>query len=208
MKRMVLICILIFGLVLSWSMVSSGNSFHVITVKKRKFSPVPKTGQTASYGTGTDGELEKGVTWPNPRFTDKGDGTVKDNLTGLIWLKNANCFGQREWATALNDCNTLNSGECGLTDSSIEGDWRLPNIKELQSLIHFGYYNPALPNTAGTGKWTENDPFTNVVSIFHWSSTTAAFNTLIAAGVYMYSGNVDTVVKTDSHYVLPVRDDN
>jgi hypothetical protein len=32
-----------------------------------------------------------GVAWPNPRFTDNSDGTVTDNLTGLIWLKNANC---------------------------------------------------------------------------------------------------------------------
>ena len=56
-------------------------------------SPVPKTGQTTSYATGDDGELEKGVAWPNPRFTDNNNGTVTDNLTGLIWLKHANCFG-------------------------------------------------------------------------------------------------------------------
>ena len=56
-------------------------------------APVHKTGQTTSYATGDDGDLEKGVAWPNPRFTDNSDGTVTDNLTGLIWLKNANCFG-------------------------------------------------------------------------------------------------------------------
>jgi hypothetical protein len=33
-------------------------------------SQVPKTGQTTSYATGDDGDLEKGVAWPNPRFTD------------------------------------------------------------------------------------------------------------------------------------------
>ena len=61
---------------------------------------VPKTGQTTCSdesgvsrpctGTGEDGEHQKGVAWPNPRFTDNGDGTVTDNLTGLIWLKDAN----------------------------------------------------------------------------------------------------------------------
>jgi len=56
-------------------------------------APVPKTGQTTSYATGDDGDLEKGVAWPDPRFMDNGNGTVTDNLTGLIWLKNANCFG-------------------------------------------------------------------------------------------------------------------
>jgi hypothetical protein len=64
---------------------------------------VPKTGQTDCYyddgtsgtctcGTtncpsGQDGDLEKGVAWPDPRFTDNGDGTVTDNLTGLVWLE-------------------------------------------------------------------------------------------------------------------------
>ena len=54
-----------------------------------------KTGQTVSYALGDDGDLQKGVMWPVPRFTDNGSGTVTDNLTGLIWLKDANCFGSQ-----------------------------------------------------------------------------------------------------------------
>ncbi len=50
---------------------------------------VPRTGQTISYAAGDDGDLQKEVAWPKPRFTDLGDGTVTDNLTGLIWTKNA-----------------------------------------------------------------------------------------------------------------------
>ena len=84
---------------------------------------VPKTGQTASYATGDDGDFEKGVAWPNPRFTDNGNGTVTDSLTNLIWLKNANCFETRMWAQALTDCNGLASGSCGLTDGSSAGDF-------------------------------------------------------------------------------------
>ena len=37
---------------------------------------LPQTGQTTSYATGDDGDLERGVAWPVPRFTDQGDGTV------------------------------------------------------------------------------------------------------------------------------------
>jgi Protein of unknown function (DUF1566) len=101
---------------------------------------------------------------------------VRDNLTGLIWLKQANCFGSLTWAPALNAANTLASGMCGLTDGSQPGDWRLPNIKELRSLIGFGFVNPALPNTAGTAQWTEGDPFVNVpmAVIFYWSSSAFA----------------------------------
>jgi hypothetical protein len=120
--------------------------------------PVTKTGQTTSYAAGDDGDLEKGVAWPDPRFTDHGDGTVTDNLTGLIWLKNANCFGRRTWNQALSECNNLANGSCGLTDGSSAGDWRLPNVRELQSLVDYSRYDPALP--AG-------HPFSNVQSTYY-----------------------------------------
>jgi hypothetical protein len=138
-------------------------------------------------------------------FTDNGDGTVTDNLTGLIWLKNASCFGSRTWAQALSDCNALADGSCGLTDGSVAGDWRLPNVKELQSLIHYGVYNPALPDTAGTGKWTEGDPFSGVQSNYYWSATTSALYTGNAWYVYLHNGGVFNSLKVYSFYVWPVR---
>jgi len=181
-------------------------------------APVAKTGQTTCYnsagtvitcsGTGQDGDHQAGVEWPNPRFTDNSDGTVTDNLTGLIWLKNANCFGAKNWATALTDCNNLDNGTCELTDGSQAGDWRLPNVKELQSLIDREYYNPALPNTAGTGKWTEGDPFTNVQSSYYWSSTAYAYHASYAWHVYVHGGHVITNLKAYDHYVWPVRGGN
>jgi hypothetical protein len=157
---------------------------------------VQKTGQTTSYAAGDDGDLEKGVAGPIPRFTDNGDGTVTDNLTGLIWLKNANCFGFRSWSQALADSNTLNSGECGLTDGTVAGDWRLSNIRELQSLIDFGNYNPALPS---------GHPFTGVQLSYYWSSTTSAVYTDGAWSVYLGYGSVYDYSKTAPGYVWPVR---
>ena len=97
---------------------------------------------------------------------------MTDNLTGLIWLKNANCFGLRTWEQALSDANTLAGGYCGLIDGSKAGEWRLPNVKELQSLIDYDFFDPVLSNTAGTGKWTQGDPFTGVQMDYYWSSTT------------------------------------
>ena len=64
-------------------------------------APVPRTGQTISYTLGDDGDLQLGVEWPDPRFTDNLNGTVTDNLTGLVWLTDADCLGLRDWATAL-----------------------------------------------------------------------------------------------------------
>jgi hypothetical protein len=174
-------------------------------------APVAKTGagDLPSYTEveGEDGHasMRKGVAWPNPRFTDNGNGTVTDNLTGLIWLEDANAFGTRPWTNALTDCATLNSGEHGLTDGSVEGDWRLPNVQELHSLIDYGRDSPALCNTAGTGQWTEGDPFTVVQSSGYWSSTTRAANTANAWYVYLMTGVVGNASKGGGSYVWPVR---
>jgi len=161
------------------------------------------TGQITSYATGDDGDLQKGVAWPNPRFTDNGDGTVTDNLTGLIWLRMADCVGKRSWANALTFANSLSNGSCGLTDSSSAGDWRLPNRKEFESLLHLG--NPALPNTAGTGEWSEGDPFTGVQLLPYWSSTTPANYPYHAWYVNFKDGLMGFRSKTSYSYVWPVR---
>jgi hypothetical protein len=174
---------------------------------------VPKTGQMATLPVnpapaGSDGALQKGVAWPSPRFTDNSNGTVTDNLTGLVWLKNANAFGGRNWTNALTDCATLNSGEAGLSDGSVEGDWRLPNVQEMQSLVDYRRLNPALCNTAGTGQWTSGDPFTGVQSGIYWSSSTHAGLTNNAWYVLLDGGGVNIANKGDvsGRYLWPVRD--
>jgi len=120
------------------------------------------TGQSASYAGGDDGALRKGVAWPGTRFSDNQDGTVTDHVTGLVWLKNAGCFNATNWNGAMTDANTLSNGECGLSDGSTAGQWRLPNLNELESLIDVSASNPAL--TAG-------NPFTNVSTSIYWTST-------------------------------------
>ncbi len=161
---------------------------------------VPKTGQETSYATGDDGDLEKGVAWPTPRFTDNGDGTVTDNLTGLIWLKDANCPNEtKTWADALTYCNGLASGSCGLTDGSVAGDWRLPNVKELPSLTDFGSSLPALPS---------GHPFTGVQAYYYWSSSTYVVDTSHAWNMSMGDGTVRGYNKSNVYYVWPVRGGN
>lgn len=177
--------------------VLNSNSTTTTTVSGSTLAdaPVEKTGQTTSYTAGDDGDHEAGMFWPVPRFTDNGDGTIRDNLTGLIWLKNANCFGTRSWTTAINDCNTLNSGECGLTDGSVEGDWRLANVKEIQSIIDYGNCDLALPS---------GHPFLNVQFGRYWSSTTCALN-IEGAWVVGMNGGVVYENKALLQYVWPVR---
>jgi len=159
-------------------------------------APVAVTGQTIFYATGGDGDLQKGVGWPDPRFTDNNNGTVTDNLTGLTWLKNANCFGRLPWAYALNVASGLASGQCSLTDNSTVGSWRLPNINELKSLLDSGQDYPALP---------VNHEFINVVSNNYWSSTTISGLTDYAWKVVMSQGIIQRDHKTNYLWVWPVR---
>ena len=160
MRRVLLISLSLVLALVGWSAVCADDGFYVIPTMKGKYAPVPKTGQTQKYATGDDGDLKKGVAWPTPRFTDNNNGTVTDKLTGLIWTKNANCFGLKTWYKALSDAATVADGTCDLTDGSKAGDWRLPNIRELQSLFPY----TTLP--AG-------HPFINVGNRY-WSSTTYA----------------------------------
>lgn len=205
-----------------------GSTGHTLDQVYEKAIPtqVPKTGQTKCYdasgteidctNTGQDGDLRKGVARPNPRFTDNNNGTVTDNLTGLIWLKNASCGGEMTWANALtwskglhDGCTTCGgtNGDCGLSDSSVAGNWRLPNIMELLSLIDWGYYDPTLSNAAGTAKWTDGDPFTGVQSSGgYWSATTYLSNTTFAQQLYLVDGFIGYDSKAFTIYVWPVRD--
>jgi hypothetical protein len=172
------------------------------------------TGQNTCYnaagtvitcaGTGQDGEYQLGAT-ASPRFTDNSNGTVTDNLTGLIWLKNANCSATLGgvaktttlvWANALTWSNNLASGSCGLTDGSVAGDWRVPNITELESLVDLQNSSPSLP----TGH-----PFTSVVASFYWSSTSGVSNPSNAWFVNFNTGAANLNTKTTSSYVWPVR---
>jgi len=92
------------------------------------------------------------------------NGTVKDPLTGLIWLKNANCFpGPKKFIEVYAEVSAMKSGKCGLTDGSYAGQWRIPKLKELQERYnnHQGF-----DNFQATGYWSitpvpnsETDPY-------------------------------------------------
>jgi Protein of unknown function (DUF1566) len=140
------------------------------------------------------------------RFINEGDGTVEDTQTDLIWLKDANCFGVMDWSQALAEVNTLAHGRCGLTDGSVPGDWRLPDVKELQSLLDLNFFDPALSNAAGTDKWTENDAFSHVESAVYWTSTTYAGNEVGVYGVAVNVGHTFVADRNERNHAWPVRD--
>ena len=98
---------------------------------------LPQTGQAICYdsdgvvvtcsGTGQDGDTRAGLPLPNPRYTNNGNGTITDNLTGLIWDQEAGITAH--WQEALDLVKSRNQA---LYKGA--GDWRLPNVNELESI--------------------------------------------------------------------------
>jgi hypothetical protein len=126
-------------------------------------SSLPATGQTTCYDDfgipmdcagadfpGQDGFHRAGFPMEG-RFIDMGDGTVADTCTGLLWQQET-AHGKYTWQEALQYCDGL--GLAGFDD------WRLPNVRELQSIVDYGHFDPAI------------DPVFGAVSDWYWSSTT------------------------------------
>ncbi|HBA89371.1 MAG TPA: hypothetical protein DCZ75_15700 [Geobacter sp.] len=115
-----------------------------------------RTGQTGCWddggsaipcaGTGQDGELQLGAAWPTPRFTDNGDQTITDNLTGLFW---SSTTPSGVPVLGLSDIKELNSRNWLGHD-----DWRLPNGNERASLYNFQDANPV--------RWLSGHGFVNI----------------------------------------------
>lgn len=185
---------------------------------------LPASGQTKCYdlagaeitcaGTnlGQDGALRTGVPWDeSTRFNidGNGPGTVIDTLTGLTWLRNANCTetlggvtksdGTTTWSNSLLWSAGLSSGKCGLLEGSVAGTWRLPTRKELESLLSRG--------EADNAAWLNGKgfQFQTALANGYWTSSTNANVDTNAWQVHMDTGEVDSLAKTGLSRVLAVR---
>ncbi|MFZ4401302.1 MAG: DUF1566 domain-containing protein [Bacteroidales bacterium] len=119
-------------------------------------------------------------------FIDNGNGTITDNYTGLVWQK-SKATNTMTWEQALSYADTFSLAG--------KSDWRLPNIKELQSLNNVNKHHQSF----------DVDYFTNIVSGNYWSSTTM-YNTVTKAwDINVDYGIVSYNDKTLSENVLLVR---
>ena len=128
---------------------------------------------------------------------DTSDDVVLDRATELMWARDANLDGTKNWTDAMDYCDSLELGRTG----TLATDWRLPSIDELTSLSepYPSTHTPALP---------EGHPFVNVQSNYYWSGSTYAGHTSFAWSVYMLDGSVPYYDKSSSLYVWPVRGGN
>jgi hypothetical protein len=117
------------------------------------------------------------------RYVNCGNGAVTDTATGLIWLQDAGCLGSLTWAEANQAAAALENGQCGLTDHSKPGDWRLPSNAEWNAMVDAAKNhpllhcaNPALTDDSGSACFGDGSgsSFLNVALDGYWSSTTYA----------------------------------
>lgn len=134
---------------------------------------------------------------PDSRFTANGAGTVTDRATGLIWkqcaegLSGADCLTGS--ATAFSWLQALQQAETSVfAGSSL---WRLPNKKELASLVEQRCYDPAI-----NARFFPNTP-----SSWFWSSSPYAGSAYGAWYVYFGDGGVNLSFKDNAIYVRLVR---
>lgn len=138
---------------------------------------------------------------------DKGDGTIFDPKTGLVWMK---CVAGQIWSSSSNDCigEPLQSN-WGFAFELVQGvndgiwgqnfgktDWRIPNVKEFESIAESRCWYPAL-NTAVFTNVPENY---GVKGGFYWTSTIASENENVDARAYYYGLTVGNVILGDKTF--------
>jgi len=170
---------------LSSTTISELNGAFPLVLNKttiQAFRAIPKTGQTTQYSEFDDANLSRGVT---RSYTDNSDGTVTDNVTGLIWQKEDD-----------DNTYTFDNAQTYCANLTLGGSstWRTPTIEELYLLADSERINPSI------------DPvFTNANSSGYWSSTTYVADTTRAWYVSFLGGNDSIGDKTNSGYVRCVR---
>ena len=133
----------------------------------------------------------RGIFIPEPianHFTDNGNGTITDNVTNLVWQK-IHSTDSLNWEQSLTYADTATIG--GYTD------WRLPNIKELQSINDENLINPSVNSSF----------FSNVGVNKFWSSTSLPNQTAKAWYLSTQFGITTYDAKTVKHYIYCVRGD-
>jgi hypothetical protein len=141
--------------------------------------------------SGQDAAVQSGIPWPDPRFEAVDDLIIEDHLTGLLWTKNSglNDF-PLDWQDSQAFIRSMNTELRFGRD-----DWRLPNRREMRSLIDHSTCLPALPNI---------NPFTDINLGWYWTSTSSARNSNYAWYVHLEGGRMFYGRKTEFYWFWPV----
>jgi hypothetical protein len=180
-------------------------------------SSFPRTGQTTCWdaggavipcvGTGHDGETRAGRSLA---YVDNDDGTITDVRTGLVWEKLSNdaTIHDRDDFYDWDDAFAVKVAALNTGSFAGHTDWRLPNVKELQSLLNYENGNPTISGAFNTSCPVGCDVTTCSCTLpthIYWSSSTAVGNPQSAWIVSAVNGRVEPSPKTEIYTVRAVR---
>jgi hypothetical protein len=186
-------------------------------------SAFPATGQTTPYTADTSGGYDTvlrddgTVRAGRPlNFRDNGDGTLADLNTQLVWEKKSADGGLHDWqntyywslafrTTIWDWLDKVNSeNETGFAGYN---DWRIPNVKELLSIVDFQTFNPAVAPILNNGLRPGCTVRTCSLTApgFYWSSTALASIVDGAWGVFFANGIATFNDKSEVNHVRAVR---
>jgi len=128
-------------------------------------------------------------------------GVFADDITAGNWREtvwtasaaNLTTPSAMAWTPTGGDGDAINN--CEALDYAGKQDWRLPNVKELMSIVNYGRYSPSIDPTF----------FSNTQSLYYWSSSICASNTASAWSVYFFNGGVHNLYQYFAYFVRPVR---
>jgi hypothetical protein len=133
---------------------------------------------------------------PVVRFTDNGDGTITDNKSGLMWVKNPHTDLPEKFKERFNSRDAIQA--CKDLDFAGKKDWRLPTVEELRELVDY-------TRAAGDDPAIDTTFFPDTKTSWYWTVTPVAWDADYAWFVGFCGGSVSTSSKGGSYYVRPVR---
>jgi hypothetical protein len=148
-----------------------------------------------------------GDAFRNDLFVPCGNGTMLDTSSGLIWLRDASCDElELSWWNAQELAANLSDGQCGLSDGSQPGDWRLPTSEEFYQILRSSCDSPRIVGRAGAC-YTDafSDWALDVKSDYYWTSTGSSGIPEMAVAAELQSGYRTAIAKTNTFWVWPVR---
>lgn len=181
----------------------SSNFYHVWTANwwmPNAFGVNHATGHIKSYPSEVEGQMGKHirlVRWDlygENDFKDNKDGTITDNATWLMWMQDDSGVGV-EWQSAINYCENL--------EYAWYSDFKLPNVKELHSLLDYSWVYPAIyQDYFNTSVLEEN------INYYFWTNTSGYFSTANPGywfGWYVAFGKAVGNDGEDSHGAWAIR---
>jgi len=187
---------------------------HFVRAVRGGSSCLPATGQTTCWdssgtvipcaGTGQDGDIQAGGPLS---YTDNGDGTITDNNTGLVWekLSSDGSIHDQNMTYVWDNAFAVHVAALNTANFAGHNDWRLPNVKELQSIVDYQNINPAVSSAFNNGCTPGCTACSCTFNSIYWSSTSYATRAQRAWSLHINFGQVADDSKGNAFFVRAVR---